>query len=338
MTSLLPVLEKSWQYNVNQFLYAARGTQLNAQQVLWTIKQSFIAPAVSPWLVVGSSNSVAGGMDGVDRWTDSTKLVWGNDGAAHSWIVLRQPGLGTAAQVLFDCTFAANGDFSGIRSMFSAGLGFTGGSNTTRPTAVDEQGIIGASGGSTGGILANSGNNYKVHYMQSSDGQSTRLIVTAGRTTVLFAIFDRLKDVAVSVPSPLVFGIAATNPSLDYLTNRSTNGEPFAARLNGVSARGAFTVEGFSGNNVPGILTLQNELSLRWAMHPIGFSVPNTLAARGRHGRVADLWFGPWYDPTTLNSKRTGDMYPAGGSRKFAQFGPLLFPWGGNDSPMTGKL
>jgi hypothetical protein len=337
MSSLLPVLEKSWYFNVNQFLYSQPGTQLNAQQLLWTIKQSFLSSPENPWQVVGSSNSVVGALDGVDRWIATTNLVWGNDGAAHSWIVLHQPALGGAAQLLFECTFAANGDFSGIRCMFSPTLGFTGGSNTTRPTAADEQGIMSGSGSATGGILPNNGNNIKVHFMQSSDGKCTRLFVTFGRNTLITAVFDTISGLLIPWNAPIVYMfISATNLSL--LAMSDVNAPIFGMRVNGTPARGVLSVQGFGNVIATNYFTLQNEVTNRWAMYPLGIANNNTLNIRGSIGRFTDLWAGPWFDGTQLISKRTGDTYPADGSNQLAQFGPLLVPWGGNESPMTGKL
>ena len=91
------------------------------------------APA-SVWTCLGSSDGVAGGLDAVDRWGssfDASKLVFANDGVAHSWIVLENAALGV--QLVIDLQSSAGQvvfAFTPIAAPFSGG---TGGTVTNRP-------------------------------------------------------------------------------------------------------------------------------------------------------------------------------------------------------------
>src|SRR5262249_44278608 len=89
--------------------------------------------------VAGSSNSLTAGMDAVNRWTSDGALVWAVTGSPHSWIVLN---FGNKYFLLLDLNAAGVQQLSAYLSF----AGFTGGSTTTRPTAVDEAQICGTGG------------------------------------------------------------------------------------------------------------------------------------------------------------------------------------------------
>lgn len=99
-----------------------------AQNVALALKNLILAAGGS---VIGSSNSVAAGLDAVDRWAAASDLVWNSAGNAHSWIVLRDAhdlywliacSTGTGSPHLVNVTFGTTS--------------FTGGSVTADPTAI----------------------------------------------------------------------------------------------------------------------------------------------------------------------------------------------------------
>lgn len=90
--------------------------------------------ANSVWTVVGSSDSVAFGLDGVDRWAAISNLVWASSGTAHSWIVLQNTTIGYQLAIDLNATSTAS---VGVAAT-EIGTPFSGGSTTTRPTSTRE--------------------------------------------------------------------------------------------------------------------------------------------------------------------------------------------------------
>src|SRR5574338_1505169 len=96
----LPTLIKTWQIVRNVSIPSLGSTLAHSRRIWKTIKDQMIGFGSNPWTVRGSSNSVAAGMDSVDRWAADANLVWG--GGTHSWIVLRQNQIATNYEVCID--------------------------------------------------------------------------------------------------------------------------------------------------------------------------------------------------------------------------------------------
>ncbi len=125
----LPTLTKTWQYEINYVASGASNEDKDRDAVLW-MKNTLLGWALSPYTVAGSCDSVAFGMDGVDRWTSPSSLVWGT--GARSWFVFNMPVGG--GQLCFELyLYPRYGTL-----VFSPDGLFTGGSATARPTADDE--------------------------------------------------------------------------------------------------------------------------------------------------------------------------------------------------------
>lgn len=111
------------------------------RHALWSIKAclkkeilSANCAAVPAWTVLGSSDSVTGALDGVDRWGgtfDVTKIVRGaaNSTNPNSWILLKHP----VDSLWLLLQYVGSSDVNAIISWFTIGAP-TGGSNTARPT------------------------------------------------------------------------------------------------------------------------------------------------------------------------------------------------------------
>lgn len=298
----LPTLSKTWQFNVNNQNAAQGSVILCNRRLLMSLKNALIGFGSSPWVVRGSSNSVAGAMDSVDRWVTDSNLIWANDGVAHAWIVLRQTGLATNAELLISCNQAAvNGNQATIT--FSPSAGFTGGSNTTNPTATDAFACIANT--NFGAVTADIAIRWSV--MQSTDGQCTRILVYQAGSPLMFYVFDKATNVGSGWTNPVVVATQPnTSPALLVMSSR------VSPTLIATISMGAETVQG---------ATVANELSGDWPMIPIGLSSA-TVGARGRHGSLFDIW-------QASNSLVTGDTYPGDGSAQFAQFGTIILPWNG---------
>lgn len=325
----LPVLAKTWQYNVNQ-AFAMQATITDTSRlIMYAIKTSLTGWASNPWAVAGSSNGSAAGMDAIDRWTSAGSLIWNTtvSGLGRSWIVLAQTGLGPGYQLCIDLASNGTGDGRAGVIVVSPSAGFTGGSTTARPTATDEMQINAGAWGTQANM------NYKLHVWQSTDGQCTRLMIYGNNVCSGLAILDRVANPVSGWTLPTVScwrgESANATPVNTYflLTNPNSNSEIFYAR-GSATMRGTMTLEGHNSAQLASVLTFANELSGEWPMFPIGFYVPNTPSHRGRHGTFYDLWMGS-------TSVVTADTYPSDGSMQFVQAGPLVFPWNGAPTIQT---
>lgn len=133
--------EKSYQFDINRAVVATTLAEM-AKYTLWYYKALLtgqIGGATKGlWTVVGSSDAVTGGMDGVDRWGatyDAAKLIRGSGSAIHSWVCLRSPPFkgGTVLYVLI--TWNTTTDHA-VNIHVTASLP-TSGSNTANPTMVN---------------------------------------------------------------------------------------------------------------------------------------------------------------------------------------------------------
>jgi hypothetical protein len=146
-------LSRTWFTRGNVPLSDFTTTLRVAQSVLWALKEALkgtlaggtngpsgAQPAGAAWPVQGSSDSVGGAMDAVDRWTaafDATKIVRGIPGAPHSWIVHKSP-ITMATGPFYICIDFSSAANDQRITIIASQNPFTGGTNLTRPTAVNE--------------------------------------------------------------------------------------------------------------------------------------------------------------------------------------------------------
>lgn len=329
----LPVLTKTWQYNINQS-FGGFGSGTDQSNLLRLIKNALLGFGSSPWTTRYSCNSVTAGVagDGVDRWTTDGNVVFANTGGAvRSWYVLRQPGIGggSGAEMCLDCG-VDNTNGSRIRVSFSPSAGFTGGSTTVTPTATDQFWIGGAT--TTISVWAPIGAiNGKFHVWQSTDGQCTRIIASVASQTVSMWIIDKptLNVPALNWPNDftaLVYSAGAGVEASTYANIFRTTAR-LNAKLGAVPIYGAMfpTTEIVNATEV-GSQSFVNELSSNYPIMPVGMMCTTGAGIRGRHGTFQDLWCGS-------TGVATGSTYPNDASRQFAQFGIITMPWGGNPTP-----
>jgi hypothetical protein len=295
-----------------------------AQALLWALKESLIGFDTLPWTVVLSSNSVSAGA--ADYWTTSANLIWTYaTAAAYSWIVLQQNGIATGFQVLIECnrtnTNANNHQY--LRVSVSPSVGFTWVSTTGPPTAADSPSLTDATSVGTIGLWG-PGNSigHRLHVMQSTDGQCTRVFInqTNDGDTVGFWIFDKAKNPVSGWTNPWLAGVLGSNsasvPTVANLNDLSTR-----IMANGVSAMGLFlTGEGAVTSMVTEQVTVANSFDSSWPMAKMGI-LSTTASNVGRHGEVFDLWYGS-------NGRANADQYPSSGTLyQFTQFGQIIHPW-----------
>ena len=318
----LPTLSKTWQFNVNNQT-TAQGTALaDCRKTLRGIKDAMIGFATNPWTVRYSCDSVTAGTagDGVDRWSADTNLVWANAGTAHSWIVLRQTGIGTTYELLISCENSTPSNLTLLTSI----SGFSGGSKTARPTATDELTIASSGQWISGGDVSN-----RWSVMQSTDGQCTRILVGYSGIFATLIVLDKPNNPTTGWSTPNFSALYFANGGLNTnTTGVITTIVPLArSRIGSTNGSVSLTIEGI-GNNFSTDTTIgniANEVDSSWDMWPLGIACI-TSGARGRHGSLFDLW-------AVSTVRASGDMIPADGSNQFAVFGNFVLPWNGSAAP-----
>lgn len=333
----LPVLDKTWQHTVNVACNSS-------STLLLAAKNALIGFASNPWTVWGSCDGTNippevphyGNGDGIDRWTSPFEVKWSSSGGNHSWMVLKQPGLGTNAAICLDCNYgsAMDASYMGI-IFFPTGVG-TNGSLTARPSAIDEILLLDYSGGSGpyefyGSALSTMGAwTGRVHVMQSTDGECTRVVVTRSGTLGFTGatgcwIFDKMKSPAPALTQPVAVAMCGSNGSLEGGgVYGALNDDIYCWGPNSSSiAEYYFTTEGAGTTSLGQQITVADDDTGEWPMFSIDVA-SQTLYNRGvKRGRIYDLWWG-------ATAVATGDCYPGDGSRQFVQFGDLIHPWDGS--------
>lgn len=336
----LPTKTKTWQYNVNQTVGGTGNYTNDYRTLLLAIKNSLKGFGSTPWIVVGSSNGVAAGLDGVDRWASTADIVGNSPGAAHSWMVLKQTGIGANFQLLIDCgAVTSPSTLQIVRLSVSPIAGYTGGTISAAPTATDQHwygmNFSSFAGGLTAGdtILGqmNSPWTGKLHIMQSSDGQCTRVILMNTNSMPLLWIIDKVgqpvSNVNWSVPYVMTLHGDNNNIDVGIYTQyfRSGANASVQSSIQGGSpalAKMYMTTECVSQTELGTTQTFANDLDGAWPINSVGMFCPAGTGTRGRHGVFQDLWCG---SVTNRNA-----AYPADTTRQFVQFRDLIMPWNGS--------
>jgi hypothetical protein len=336
----LPLIEKTWQRDAGRDMgrtFGPSAEDLHGQFFL-NVVNAWLGFPLNPPQVWGSSNGVTAGMDRVNRWLTAADLLWIESATPfvetdpRSWIVFKT----TAFFVRFHLVGATRGSVHVAISK----AGFTGGSTTACPTAMDGS-VVGSSATDLNQWNANlddTGTN-RLQMFHSSDGRETRILFTRASDQVnpngyaggwifgeladappaitkpYFAMFDYVTPTTVGAYQPsLAKNTAVFLPSgpnfATYMTEHSYVLEQDLARL-----------------GVGPCLRAANEISGNWPIQPIYIYDPDTGATLGR---PKDLWLG-------ANNTAPGTTIPEGGPARFAQFGPWIVPWPASwGSPVTG--
>jgi hypothetical protein len=294
---------------------------------LYFIKEALIGFSNAPYTVVGSCDSVNYAMDGTDYWTDYTKLVFAIGTNDHSWIVLKQTGIGANFQIVIECK-TTNTSYPRITFAFSPSAGFTGGDETARPTATDEVVVINTL--EWFWITSGTNGNGVINVMQSTDGECTRIVCCGNNAACTLFIIDKPKNPDSSWTNPCVVAhkrLAVGSEALTYAFFNDLDSNVhglftgvettyFLATIGAVAA--------MLGEQIGGV----NDVENAYEIYPI-WLFSSTPTRKGTHGQLYDLWF------STTVGLVTGDTYPLAGSLTFAQFGQMVFPWDGATVPIV---
>jgi hypothetical protein len=271
----------------------------------------------TPWEVVGSCDGVSYGLDGIDRWTTLTDIVFTSlPGEARSWIVLKQPALYGGFYLLIECESPSFPAYKGLRICASA-TPFIGGDTLCGPSSPTEVLLKfdkwGFSDNQTTSDLV-------VHLVHRVDGRGFKLIITYQGLPQDFWMID--------VPLRTVSGLANPWVGMAYYRENGACRHTTGWRIGSALKMGIGT-EGFDASAVcemlgathPSDLHNLNPHSItnRWPLVPI--SVGSDGADLGIHAFLADLWWGGSGHPigsTYVNSDA---------ERVWAQFQHLVIPW-----------
>lgn len=323
----LPTVEKTWQYNVNNQITALGSALANNRRMLRLIKEALKGAASGAWTVRGSSDGAAFNMSGTDLWDDDSKLISVQHSGNHSWIVLRQVGMGAAGvEILIDLLGSGvpvtNGNMASIRIASVEDGGFTGGSIAVAPTAVNQQ-VLNTNQFTE--LATDAATRWNV--MIAADGSGTRVWAYSAGVLQFLWVFESPTN-KVTAWNDAYIGYAArgsgtTAPnSYGYTYWKSTINNTLASIALSMEATssGSMNSEAFCGN-------IPNDLTSEYVILPIGICC-NTTTVRGRHGIMPDMWY-------ASTGTVQGDTYPADGSANFVNVGPFVFPWNGGAVNLT---
>jgi hypothetical protein len=350
----LPSLEKTYTFNVNQYLHLAANASDTNKQFLLTLVNSMIGLSSGNWTCVGSSDG-AGNYDAVDgsahasRWSTINELVWNDPGSNHSWIVLEQATGSTIGagnpQICISLPYFTNGALygRGIIEMSPSGL-FTGGTATARPDATDK---VNCSPRNTGwgdsllnlpsttryfgdNVSASTGNRSSyLHVIGSNDGEVLHIVGCASSNVFLYWSISKVKNPATTNwNKPWVATTSYTQyDDIVSVTYPYSYYNYMQTYLNGASTSLAFTglcyhiPENLTKYQISSINTYDQQ-SNKFPLTQIGlysYNSPN----RGRKGILFDTYWG-------LRVLSVGYAYPGDGSNLWAQFGDFVIPWNGS--------
>lgn len=307
---------RKWTHTLANQAIPASGTVLTTHRTVWLalIASLLVTPSAT---CIGSSNSVAGALDGVNRIVTGANIVWAAAGTAHSWIVVRLGGMGGAQLLL---TFeGASATGSAIGAFLSPGGLYAGGSATARPTAADELTLLAVA---SVALPATDGA-YALHVPYNSDGsQAYAVLYRGGVAGALWLLsLATLRDAPAAFAKPWIGGwVAIPTGGAGKWTQWGNTGS-LKALIAGVSATGFLTCEMWQtlATGTPGQAIWPSSLTGNRQMFPCGFA-SETAAAMGRHGFLPDGYFAD----ATIG---TGAVIALPSGERFAMIDDLAIPW-----------
>jgi hypothetical protein len=347
----LPVAEKTYQYVGGIDLGPSNDGADRMADVVLAIVNLWLAIPIKPWKVMGSCDSVAAGMDRVNRWAAANDIVWTADNnpnsvAPRSWIVLQNAG---GLQLLLHCVHTST-----YLGFWLSRAGFTGGSPTARPTASDEVFFGGTDPTTNPWVLwatdldSGAGVVNRAHVLHSTDGRCTCMFFTGlgagsvggvsqeGQGYEGAWIIGELGDAPRSVVKPF-FGLIDTVGITGAMYDNTFDSQVGCFLPSG-PARATIAVEhgyqlsptgGAASVGVASSLNAPNDISGEWPVQPMRVYHATTGAWVGR---IKDVYLAAGASPGGLVS---GTRFPKTGAQKWAQFGPFLVPL--EVAPVVGR-
>jgi hypothetical protein len=309
----LPTLKNVWQ-QASTTIAAAGSTTNTCKDGLLFLINSLTGFSSNPWTVVGSSNGVTAGMDGVNRWSARADLVWNTVGA-RSWIVLEN-SLGHQFCISLSQSSASVSNWTPLMSLSGV---FTGSSISADPTATDSWNPTTAPGW---GIISNA--DWKCFILHSEDGSKTRIIwylVGSGQIRLhLFLEKPRVpSDILPFWEYPFIasyFHNGGGDSALSYLALAETN--TIRARDGASTITSGLCPVFYTGNLALPLRTTIN--TFENAYDVAGVYVAFNSSGTGFFGTLDDIW---WASGTM---SVFGDVAPSSGTPQFVRIGDVWLP------------
>jgi hypothetical protein len=302
----LPILEKTWQYDVNQVVTATGIRTSEIDKVIYQLKASLIGFASNPWTVVSSANASSAGA--ADYWASYT------DVGENSWIVLQN-----ASSSLQLMIYVGGYTIGGVL-VSPEGL-FTGGSVGSPPTATDSITLLSSE------YLINwtSTMNHILHVMMSSTGDCTRAFVMGGGVVKMLMCVETMSDSPIANKAAAFYQSSASYPNAsEFITHAQ-----WSCVEDGVNVMCYTGTECFNG--VPVAQAASGGYSNINSAYVISaLSIHCTTSGHiGRFGRIADLYIGS-------NTLVTGSTFPATpDDKEFILIRQFVLPWNGSSPVLT---
>jgi hypothetical protein len=254
------------------------------------------------WTVDGSSSSTAAGMDGTDRWSADSNLVWQSGGSARSWIVLKSPtnypSSGKNIWILIACSTGSGNPH--LINITYATAAFTSGSTTTDPTAPTNNRAIGnqqfiktAVAAAKYSILYNTAGDWLMLYTSTGSGKMffawASLLLTGSESGDLYPTYQFVNYDATNGALTLANLQSGAHTSfwIDDTVNSSANG---AAPLNPFTSNNFFTNVTNTGSNISGkypdmpivcVSTASSQIAIRGTMVDIAYAPSGSGIVQG---------------------------------------------------------
>lgn len=325
----LPTIEKTWQiYSNVPYGPGMYGSDYSGRAMLWKLKELLKGMALMPWEVVLSCDGT-NPPSASDTWTlpTSTYMKWsGSEGTAHSWIVLKQPGIFANFQICISLWGTATQTFRWYVYV-SPFAGFSGGSTTSDPTASDR---VTVATGSFYGISSTDRNGF-FNVWQSNDGQVTRVVVNNGVASATgFHEISKPKSPVNGWNSAWTTCFAgAYNDTVMAATQYLNGGVAFDGSYPSggyyASDRGLYVLPCEMWVNNTGVQRLTgvaDELNGDQALMSTWLT-GTSFGHRGvKKAELYDIW---WHTGGFQEETIPGDL-----TRQFVAFGDLVLPWDGS--------
>jgi len=338
-----PVASKTWQVAPNLRVpgYGAEHTVARVMMLLF--KDTVTGFALNPWTIAGMSDGVTGAMDATDRWAVYTDLQWGT--GAHSWVVFNHP---TGAQILFDQKYVTTTCELNFIAWSPGGL-YTGGDETTAPTASDERtrdptgGCVVQDNGISNLAVWNGNMSHTsfdhldtVHHIwHSTDGLVTYWAIFAGGICPAFWQFGELAEPRAAHTTPFCIGGIVNSSASGSINDMLGNATYLLDRHHICTCK---TVA--DGRSILALFGDGNTASFVWTGSIAGdtaeewdgeLNVTDVLffgiytGSRGPKGKMCDVF---WSQYQVLSK---GDTFPANAAqRDWVHLGAFCLPWTGD--------
>lgn len=347
-----PSIVHDWRFNVSQSISGVDSATFRQTLLLalinsllglgsWTDDEGAASSVSTPWEHVQSCDSTAVSTS-TNLCTAASDFVWAAEGVAHSHIILRSPnffGAGNPLYMLLNCGPA--GTVNATLGVVFSRVGFTGGTTTARPTAVDEHiarpiaGTITTAGwqgddNSSGLSVA-----CRLHVLMTDDARKFHIFITRASLCIAYwGLFDGESDFGIT--EPYLFNVT----SIDFVAGSEAevltagNLDDNAVRLwlgRDQGGVGDFTCEPefpYSGSTGTVAHSAQPLNGFNGGWLPMPFCLVGIAPAAGPIAVIPDVWMAR----AAAGTGSPGEDLDSG-LDQFMQFGIFMVPW--NDSTIV---